>query len=158
VKKQVLEQFLLRARTKTYAAGTEGVDPLLPGSVQYEYVEGDYLYRDLYYLGNGIFPGLETIFYKAKPVWCMSYFGDFSGMSEQQADAMLRQALMDTWATTRLYNRVEKDYGNFRYVCDGQGTIDELSGIEELWIGQDKVYFFNYSGGYIGNKLQQVSN
>ena len=147
--KKDLEAFLLKARAKTYAAGTSKVESLLPGSVQYEHSEDKYSYRDIYYLGNGIFPGLETVFYKDKPVWSMSYFGDFSGMTEEQADTMLRKALADAWQITRTYNRVERDYGDFRYICDGRGTINELSGTEEMYVGKDKVYFFYYAGGFV---------
>jgi hypothetical protein len=148
--KEELEKFLLKARTQTYAAATGKSEPLLPGSVQYEYENSDYSYRDVYYIGNGIFPGLESVFYRGEPVWSMSYYGDFSKMTEEQADKMLRKALMELWETTRIYNRVEKDYGDFTYTCTGQGTIDELSGTEEIVANNDKLYFFNYSGGFIG--------
>jgi hypothetical protein len=150
VNKQELEKFLLKMRTKTYASGQGKVEPLLPGSVQYEYSEGEYSYRDVYYIGNGVFPGLETVFYKGDPVWSMSYFGDFSEMTEEQADSMLRKALIDNWESTRIYNHVEKDYGDFRYICNGNGSIDEVSGTEEIYVDDRKVYFFYYAGGFIG--------
>lgn len=149
--KRELLQTLLTFRTKTYAAGTGKVKAALDGSVQYEHTEGSWLYRDIYFIGNGIFPGIETLYYNDKPVWSMSYFGDFSSMTEEQADTMLRKALIDTWETTRIYNNVEKDYGAFQYVCAGQGTIDELSGTEEIYVDGKKVYFFYYAGGYIGD-------
>lgn len=148
--RQELEKFLLKARTKTYAAAIGKTTPLLPGSVQYEHEDEDYSYRDVYYIGNGIFPGLETVFYQRKPVWSMSYFGDFSRMTEEQADQMLRKALMELWETTRIYNYVKKDYGNFQYTCDGQGNIDELSGTEEILANGERLYFFYYAGGLIG--------
>ena len=148
--RDALEKFILKARTKTYAAANGKAEPLLPASVQYEHQEADYSYRDIYYIGNGIFPGLETVFYKNKPVWSMSYFGDFSKMTEEQVDQMLRKALTELWQTTRIYNRVEKDYGDFMYICDGSGDIDELSGTEEIYVGKDKLYFFHYAGGFIG--------
>lgn len=148
--KQVLQKFLLLARTKTYAAATGKTDALLPGSVQYEYSEGDFVYRDIYYLGNGLFPGLEIVFYRDKPVWGMSYFGDFSQMTEEQTDKMLRRALVDHWETARSSKVVEKDYGEFRYVCRGSGTLDELSGVEEIELDGQRVHFLNYAGGYIG--------
>ncbi len=148
--KAKLEKFLLNARTKTYAAGTSKTQPLLPGSVQYEFEDGDLSYRDNYYIGNGIFPGLETVFYKNKPVWSMSYFGDFSLMTEEQADKMLRKALIELWQSVRIYNHVEKDYGDFKYICDGSGSIDSVSGTEEIYVGEDRVYFFYYAGGFIG--------
>ena len=145
-----LEKFLLNARTQTYAAAAGKTTPLLPGSVQYEYKDGDYSYRDVYYIGNGIFPGLETISYKDKPVWSMSYFGDFSTMTEEQADGMLRKALIELKDTTRLYARVEKEYQDFTYICDGSGSIDELRGTEEIYANHKKIYFFYYAGGFIG--------
>lgn len=149
--KEDLEEFLLAARTKTYAAATgKTKQPLLPGSVQYEHSDGNFLYRDVYYIGNGIFPGLETVLYKGKPVWSMSYFGDFSKMTEEQADKMLRRALIDLWETTRIYKHVEKDYGDFTYTCTGSGSIDELSGREEIQAGEELLYFFEYNGGFIG--------
>ncbi len=150
MEKTELEKFLLKARTQTYAAATGKSTPLLPNSVQYEYSDSNFSYRDVYYIGNGIFPGLETVFYQDKPVWSMSYFGDFSKMTEEQADQMLRPALIDLWESTRIYNHVKKDYGDFRYECQGQGTIDKLSGTEEIWTGDEKLYFFTYAGGLIG--------
>jgi len=150
MKKDELEKFLLNARTKTYAAAEGKTEVILPGSDQYEYSEGDFIYRDIYYTGNGIFSGLETVYFKATPVWSMSYFGNFSKMTEKQADGMLRKALMDNWETTRIYKWVEKDYGDFKYMCDGVGTLDELSGTEEIYANDKKVYFFYYAGGFIG--------
>jgi hypothetical protein len=148
--KESLEKFLLLARSKTYAAAGGKSKSLLPDSVQYEFHEGDYSYRDVYYIGNGIFPGLETVFHKSKPVWSMSYFGDFSKMTEAQVDKMLRKALVELWQSTRMYERVEKDYGDFVYSCEGSGSIDELEGSETLHVGNEQVYFFYYAGGFIG--------
>jgi len=150
VNKNELEKFLLKARTKAYVAGTDKSDPLLPGSVQYEYSEGQFSYRDVYYIGNGIFPGLETVFYDGKPVWSMSYFGNFSKMTEDQVDGMLRKALAELWETTRIYKLAEKEYDDFRYICEGSGSIDELEGSEEIYIGNESVYHFYYAGGFIG--------
>lgn len=150
--KDDLEKFLLNARTKTYATANGKSEPLLPGSVQYEHSDGDFSYRDIYYIGNGIFPGLETVFYKDNPVWSMSYFGDFSSSTEEQADNMLRKALIDLWETTRIYKQVDKDYGDFTYTRSGTGSIDELNGTEEICIGGEKVYFFYYAGGFIDHK------
>lgn len=148
--KEALEVFLLEARTKAYVAGINKSEPLLPGSVQYEHKQGDYAYRDVYYIGNGVFPGLETVFLAGRPVWSMSYFGDFRNMTEEQTDTMLRVALADLWQTARTYRRVTKQYDSFRYVCEGTGTIDELNGTEELYVGTDRVFFFYYAGGFIG--------
>lgn len=148
--KSELEKFILVARTKTYAAAINKSESILSGSRQYEYSEGEYLYRDIYYIGNGLFPGVEVVYYKERPVWSMTYFGDFSKMTEEQADKTLRRALIDLWDKTRTYNYVEKDYDSYRYICDGNGTIDELKGRESILIDDKEVYFFDYQGGFIG--------
>src|SRR2546428_452231 len=56
-----LAAFLLRAKRATYAAQGDDatVTPLIPGSKQLEYREGERLYRDVY-VGLTTFPGLET--------------------------------------------------------------------------------------------------
>lgn len=148
--KQQLEQFLLKARANTYAGAQGKMQPALSGSAQYEYTEENLRYQDVYFIGNGIFSGLETVYDGDKPVWSMSYFGDFSKMTEEQTDTMLRKALIDNKQLARIYKKAEKDYGDFRYVCDGEGTIDKLSGTEEIFVGDQQVFVFYYAGGYIG--------
>jgi hypothetical protein len=148
--KKLLLEFLLSARTKTYAGNQGKVESLLPGSVQYEFGEGDLLYRDVYNIGNGIFPGLETVYYKNQPVWSMSYFGDFSQITEEEADKVLRQALTDKWQTTRTYNKVEWETDDYKYVCNGSGSIDKLEGTEEITKDDKRIYYFYYAGGFIG--------
>lgn len=146
----LIEQFLLSARTKTYAGATGKSDALLPGAVQYEHIEGNFSYRDTYYLGNGIFAGLETVFLEGKPVWTMSYFGDFSKMTEEQADGMLRTALQDLWKKTRMYTVVEKSYPTFEYSCEGDGSFEKVSGTELIKVNGNVIYNFYYAGGLIG--------
>jgi len=148
--KNELERFLLIARTKTYAGGLNKVDPVLSGSKQHEYSEGDYLYRDIYYMGNGLFDGVESVYFKEKPIWSMTYFGDYSKMSENRSDETLRQALIDLWDKTRIYNHVEKDYDDYKYICNGSGTIDKMKGHELILINNEEVHFFDYQGGFIG--------
>lgn len=151
--KNELEKFILVARTKTYAGAINKAIATLPGSRQYEYCEGDYSYRDIYYMGNGLFPGIEVVYFKEKPVWSMTYFGDFSKMTEERADQTLRQALIDLWDETRINNYVEKDYGDYKYICDGSGTIDQLKGRESILIDDREVYFFDFQGGFIYQNL-----
>lgn len=148
--KKQLENFLLEARAKTYAGDSQKSESLLPSSVQYDYESGDFSYRDVYYIGNGRFPGLETVYFKSAPVWSMSYFGDFSKMTEEQVDKMLRKALSENWQKTRLYHTVEKDYDDFVYRCDGSGSIDMVEGSEGITVDDETVFYFYYAGGFLG--------
>ena len=58
---------LLQAKRATYAGqGDEAtVTPLVPGSKQLEYRDGDYLYRDIY-LGMAYFVGQEVVSHRGE--------------------------------------------------------------------------------------------
>ena len=147
-----LQEFLIKARTNTYAKGKGKVKPALLGSEQLEYKEKSWLYRDVYFIGNGIFAGLETIYFQKKPVWSMSYFGNFKSLSEQEIDKILRKALIENANKTRLWNLVEWEFENYKYICepDSKAHIDELGGSEKILKNDQQVYFFYYAGGFIG--------
>ena len=150
--KKKLLSFLIEARTNTYANAGGKVEPAFAGATQLEYKEGDWLYRDFYNLGNGIFMGLETVYFENKPIWSGSYYGNFKGMTEREIDDILRQALIENKDKTRLWHSVTWEKDGFKYVCepDGAGSIDEATGLEEIYKGKEKVYFLFYAGGIIG--------
>jgi len=150
--KKELVKFLLKARTKTYVGAGGKVKPVFDGSDQLEYREKDWLYRDLYYTGNGIFAGLETVYFHKKPAFTMSYFGNFKGMKEKEMDKILRQALMENWQTTRIWKYVEWKKDGYKYTCepDGGNSIEEIGGTERISKGGKDIYTFYYAGGVIG--------
>ena len=91
--------FLLEAKRATYAGqGDEAtVTPLVPGSKQLEYRDGDYLYRDIYF-GMAYFIGQEVVSHRRRAVWSMSYAGGVTSLSRDSSDtraiyAFLRLAL-----------------------------------------------------------------
>jgi len=148
--KNKLTQFLLKARTKTYAGHSGRVKPLLVGSKQLEYKEDNWLYRDIFNIGNNKFAGLETIYFKNKPIWSMSYYGNFEKMTEDEADKILRKALTDKWDKVRIWNNVEYKIEDFVYINEGSGNIDEFEGSEIIEKNSETVFFFYYAGGFIG--------
>ncbi len=150
--KEKLVQFLLKARTKTYAGSGGKAQPAFNGSDQLEFREEEWFYRDVYYTGNGIFMGLEGIYYQDKPVWVMSYHGNFKKMSEEEVDSVLRKALLDNWGTARTWQRVEWKKGDYEYRCepDFKGSIEEMAGMERILKNNEEVYNFFYAGGLIG--------
>lgn len=149
--KEKLLQFLLKARTKTYAGGGGKVEPAFEGADQLEYKEGDWLYRDIYYTGRGIFIGLEVVYYRDKPVLAMSYYGNFKEMSEEEIDNILRKALLENWQETRIWKEVEWEMGEYKYVCkpDFEGSLEEFAGLEKIFKKGKEVYRFFYAGGLI---------
>ncbi|MGA3292084.1 MAG: DUF5680 domain-containing protein [Candidatus Microgenomates bacterium] len=150
--KKKLTDFLINARSETYAGGGGKVAPTFRGGTQLEYRVGNWLYRDFYNTGNGIFIGLETVYFKEKPVWSNCYYGNYKGMTEEETDSILRQALIANKDKTRLWEKVKWGKSSFKYLCtpDFTGSIDEVSGLEEIYKGKKKVYFLFYAGGFIG--------
>ena len=149
--RHALTAFLLKARTKTYAGSGGKVAPVLKDSDQLEYREGDWLYLDVYYTGNGIFMGLETVYLKDKAMWSMSYYGNFKGMTEKEVDLVLKKALMEKWETARTWQKVEWAEEEYRYVCepDFEGSIEEMAGAEKILKNGKEVYRFFYAGGLL---------
>lgn len=159
--KEKLLQFLLKARIKTYAGGGGKVKPVFKDSDQLEYKEDDWSYRDVYYTGNGIFMGLEVVYYQDKAVWSMSYYGNFKKMKEEELDSILRQALLDNWEKARTWQKVEWEKGDYKYICEPDkaedleqeeftGSIEEMAGMEKIFKHGKDVYTFVYAGGLIG--------
>ena len=142
--------FLLAARTKTYAGSGGKVTPALEGSKQLEYAEGEWLYRDIYNLGQGLFMGFETIYFQNEAVWSMAYFGDFTQMTEEEIDRILRVALIAKQDTARLWQRVTHTVEEYEYICEGTGSMEKMKGDEIVKKADHQVYFFQYAGGYIG--------
>lgn len=151
VDKEKLLGFLLEARTKTYAGSGGKVKPVLAGSKQLEYQEVEWLYRDVYYNGPGIFMGLEAVYFKGKAVWSMSYFGDYQGMTENEVDKILRGALLANWETTRIWKLVEWEKDDYNYTCtpDFEGSIEKMAGTEKILKNKKQIYQFFYAGGLL---------
>ena len=152
--KTKLTDFLLQARVKTYAGAGGQVKSVFSGSTQLEFTDNDWLYRDVYYTGRGLFMGLETVYFQDHPVWSMSYFGNFRKLSETEVDRVLRKALLENWKTTRIWKDVEWKSGLYQYICtpDFEGSIDELAGMEKIYKNGKEVYFFFFAGGLIEKK------
>jgi len=150
--KKSLLDFLLKARTKTYAGSGGKVKSVLKDSNQLEYTESDFLYRDVYFSGNGVFAGLETVYFQDEAVFTTSYFGNFKAMTETEIDKVLKKALLENSDKTRMWDSVEWQDGKFKYTCEGDGDWDELGGTEEIYKGDEKVYWFYYAGGLLKEK------
>ena len=155
--KEALLQFLLKARTKTYAGAGGKVKAVFKDSKQLEYKEGDFSYRDVYYNGNGVFAGVEVVYLKNESVFSMSYFGNYKGMGEDENDKVLRKALMENWDKTRIWEKVEWQDGEYNYTCDGNGDWDELGGTEEIYKTGERIYWFYYAGGLLKKSLDTLS-
>ena len=152
INKKELLDFLLRARVKTYAGAGGEVNPRFEGSKQLEFAEEKWFYRDIFYVGNGIFFGMDVVHFDSKPVWGTSYYGNFKGMTEDETDKILRKALVALWDKTRLWETVQWDERGYSYVCKGNGSLEELEGREEISKHNKVIFAFNYRGGMIAEE------
>lgn len=136
--------FLLTARTKTYAGNGGKVEPALSGSKQLEYIEGEYLYRDIYYVGAHVFLGIETIYFQNKPVWNMVYRGDWNDITDEEVANFLPSALIANANTARTNQRVEWTKDNYRYLCEGEGELENFFGTETVFKDDQSVHRVMY--------------
>jgi hypothetical protein len=152
VNNKKLKEFLIKARARTYAGSGGKVEPLLEGSKQLEFSEKEYRYRDIYYVGGSKFSGIEVIYLLSEPVWSMSYYGNFTKMTEDEIDNVLRQALIGNKKTARLWHEVSWQKDDFRYLClpEKGDSIDEIIGSEKIFKDENLVYYFKYAGGILG--------
>jgi len=142
-----LEKFLFVARSKTYAGSAGKTKSLLPGTEQFEYKDGDWQYRDNYYNGKDGFVGIEGVFFANKPVWSMSYVGHYYGLTEEEADKVLKPALLAN-PETRGYKDVEAKFDDYIYTCatDLDKSLSEMGGVEEIKRSGKVIYRLYYGG------------
>jgi hypothetical protein len=145
-----IEKFLINARTKTYAGSAGVVEAALNGSKQLEFSDGDLFYRDVFYTGENTFYGIETVFDNGKPVFGMSYFGNWGDMTEEETDNILRGALIAN-PETRLNKDIEWQKDGFTYLCEPDlvDDIEEIGGTESISKDDEQVYVFYYAGGML---------
>jgi len=151
---EALPGFILRAKRATYAAQGDDatVTPLLPGSRQLEYREGDWFYRDVYF-GMAGFAGLEIIHEANDPRWSMAYAGGvIAGASRAQMGqvyAFLRSALQRGTLEAPFRGPSRYESFGYEYVNEWRGTVEDFSGAELIRRDGGVVYRLTYAGGSV---------
>ena len=138
--------FLLPAKTCTYAAHGAETLPSRPNSHDLRYAEGDLLYIDTY-LGGVSFIGEEAVWKNGVPVWSMNYCGRVIG---QGFDGdFLKNALMLVPRERPFRGPKEYSKDAMQYQNHSEGTIDWYQGYEEISLDETKIYECFYHGGKI---------
>lgn len=147
--KNDLEQFLYKARAKTYAGDGGKTVAALVGSSQLEFADGDWSYRDVYYTGKNNFTGLEAIYFDSKPVFSMCYYGNWGVMTEKEIDDILREALK-AYPETRGNKSVNWEKNGFIYDCSPDtDSFYEVSGSESISKNGEQIYYLYYAGSVL---------
>ena len=150
----LFSQFLVAAKTATYAAGDNRfeVKALLPGAHQLDYPEGKLLYRDIYY-GGYHFAGMETVFADQTAIWAMSYYGGFTEGTDPDAvgdmGSVLKAALRQIPLQHPYRGPAIFCQDDYVYTNDIRGSLAKFSGTEQIYHGDAKIYQLAYSGGLI---------
>jgi len=146
-----LAAFLLRAKRATYAAQGDDamVTPLIPGSKQLEYREGERLYRDVY-VGLTTFAGLETVDDTGAPRWAMTYAGGLVAPADFPAVyAFLREALQRGDVAAPYRGPARHAGGEWAYTNAWEGDLDRFAGAEAIERAGVVVYRLRYAGGRV---------
>ncbi|HZF05944.1 MAG TPA: DUF5680 domain-containing protein [Patescibacteria group bacterium] len=146
-----LAAFLLRAKRATYAGQNDDatVTPLIPGSRQLEYREGERLYRDVY-VGLTTFAGLETVDDTGAPRWAMTYAGGLVAPADFHAVyAFLRQALQRGDVEAPYRGPTRHTEAEWAYTNAWEGDLDRFAGAEAIERAGVVVYRLRYAGGRV---------
>ena len=151
-----LSEFLVDAKRNTYAGLDDDATvlaPLLAGSKQLEYRDGDLSYRDIYF-GMRFFVGQETVQTGADVIWSMSYAGGVAASVVDRNEflavyAFLRQALLAIRGDRPFRGPPQFENESFRYVNTSSGDVAEFHGEEQISRAGVKVYGLRYQGGIV---------
>ncbi|WP_298276204.1 DUF5680 domain-containing protein [Ferroplasma sp.] len=145
-----LLDFIVSAKKHTYASGSRGIEPAIPGSMEFNFRDGIMEYRDIYF-GMLSFSGIETVYSNGKPVWGMVYSG---GVTDDTVDTpriykFLKQSLY--MVSNEAPFRGPKSYSDGVYIYDNDfiGDISHFIGYEKIDEGENTLYELHYSGGDI---------
>jgi hypothetical protein len=150
-----LAQFLVAAKKATYAARGDdaSVTPLLNGSKQLEFRDGQLFYRDVYF-GSSFFVGQEVVELANRPIWSMSYAGGTddptpSGLELRLLYTFLREALQRVIETCPYRGPPIFRSGPLVYRCEVTGTVANFRGHETITDVAREVYTLTFLGGLL---------
>ena len=151
-----LAAFLVEAKRRTYVGLDDDATvstPIMPGSKQLEYSEGELSYRDIYF-GMAFFVGQEVVTDQQRAIWSMSYAGgvspDIAARDKFLATyAFLRKALLCISEDRPFRGPSHFEQGSYRYVNTSEGGLSEFHGTEQIYLDAKPVYGLRYSGGII---------
>lgn len=143
---QDIIDFVIEAKRNTYADKNNMVESSRTGSIDFEYIKGDYKYRDSY-VGSKYFSGQEIVWIKDVPYWSMNYVGqvdsnDFSGdflkevLKHNDKDMIYRGP--------SLYKK-----GDYAYLCTVEGNFNWFEGKEIILYKNKQIYELKFHGGIL---------
>lgn len=123
------------------------------GSTTLWYESGDWKFHDNYF-GGEPYGGRTVISHKNKPVWIMVFYGRLDDKVSyiEEVYLFLRKALRASTDDSGFRGPKEFTEGKFRYVNNWQGTLENYSGTEEIYLEGNLVYTAMYMGGLVDQR------
>jgi hypothetical protein len=149
--KMELTQFLIKAKTNTYATGGEGGERILvDGSKELTFEEGGFVYRDRYF-GFDPFIGEEVVWQAGEVVWAMNYYGWVVEpiVATGEVYQFLQKAMRQVEADRPFRGPSHYAEGDFEYHDTSQGSIEGFQGTEKILYKGRQVYRLVYHGGLV---------
>lgn len=146
-----LKQFLVNAKKNTYASGGENQAKASSDSAkEYIFEENSFKYIDRY-KGHEKFEGREEVLENNEMIWEMYYNGSIlsNQISANDVYSFLRKALKQISKDQPFRGPAELIDGEYRYVNNTEGDIEEFSGEEQIFCKDELVYKLIYNGKII---------
>jgi Domain of unknown function (DUF5680) len=146
-----LSAFIVKAKRATYVGGGDKAEPSRLGSHDLTFQEGDWSYRDSYFGGTD-FLGQETVWFKSKPVWAMSYYGYIlrpDMIDATRAEETIKAALSEMYAQGRFPGGFDWKGPHGRYLDSSQGDVTHFKGREVINIEGVEAHALDYFGGLV---------
>ena len=148
---QDLINFILLAKQATYVGGGSKLLPYRLGSHDLQFFKDDWAYHDSY-LGESDFIGEEIVYYGAKVVWGMNYYGRIlhpEKITSAQAGAIIQQSLSKMYQSGRFLGVFQHTIGEFSYTDTNDGDPQYFTGSEWIELNGEMVYQLVYHGGLV---------
>lgn len=143
---QDIRNFLVRAKKDTYITGENAVESTQPGSHDFRYEDGAYLYVDTYF-GGQKFVGGERVWVSNSAVWAMNYCGQ--SLNENFDINFLKEALSHMSVSMPLRGPEFYQRGDYIYLCQTRGDFEYFAGEERIYCRQERTYICTFHGGAI---------
>ena len=153
IKKELLN-FLIKAKIAGYASGEETqkiINDDLSKTLTFK--KGSWKYHDNYF-GGEPYGGREVVFFKKKPVYIMTYYGQVSKdvSNIKKVYAVLRNALKLIPKNNPYRGPSKYREGNFLYSNKFTGSIASFWGEETIKENKKRIYKAQYMGGFINQR------
>lgn len=143
-----LKQFLVNAKKNTYASGGESkAKTLFDGTKEYIFNSGNLKYVDRY-KGHEKFNGEENVFENNKIIWRMKYDGKIlsNKIPADEVYSFLKTSLKKIPADKPFRGPERLIDKEFKYINNIKGNMEEFSGEEKIFYGNELIYGLVYNG------------